>query len=120
MEDAQFEADLDAAMTDGEIVSVPANQPKKIAIVAATSNVFNETTTLDSVAQECEKCSLLVCQECADDILEQRRAEQEASEAEVVAAEADERDAEVVAQQSIEVSVPTAHDEDPLPCYLGD
>lgn len=119
MEDAQFEADLDAAMTDGEIVSVPANQPKKIAIVAATSNVFNETTTLDSVAQECEKCSLLVCQECADDILEQRRAEQEASEAEVVAAEADERDAEVVAQQSIEVSVPTAHDEGSSSLLLG-
>ncbi|KAF1360890.1 hypothetical protein EJ07DRAFT_114429 [Lizonia empirigonia] len=114
MEDVRSDADLDAAMTDGEIASDPATQLKKTAIVAATSNVFNETTTADSVAQECENCSLLVCQECADDILEQRRAEQEASEAERVAAEADESDAEVGAQQSIEVSVPTAQDEGSL------
>lgn len=48
--------------------------------VSPTSNVFNNTPHMDSVAQECHNCSLLVCRKCADDILVEQQAEQDAQE----------------------------------------
>lgn len=67
----------------------PGLDPKKAAqLGAAVSNVFSNPSTTLNMAQECYSCSLLVCKQCADAILDQREAKHAARTAESEAREA--------------------------------
>ena len=79
MEDIQSELEADSKETE---FTPDTELSPKAALKHPTSNVFSNTSPTYSVAQECHSCSLLVCKNCADSILAQRQAEQEAREAE--------------------------------------
>ncbi|KAF9690847.1 hypothetical protein EKO04_011024 [Ascochyta lentis] len=90
MDDIQSEIDIDHTMRGGKLGSGTSPQPsQKPTASSPRSNIFSDASTAYSIAQECERCSLLVCQKCADEILAQRKAEEDAREAEQAAEEAE-------------------------------
>ncbi|KAJ4993649.1 IBR finger domain-containing protein [Stagonosporopsis vannaccii] len=87
----------------------------KTRIAVSSSNVFNGPSTTYSVAQECSRCSLIVCKTCADSILARQQAREDEKEAEEEMQPEEDTESEEEPQASVEVPVAADDDEQPPP-----